>query len=100
MRFAASVPGMNQMCCAESLLLLVVINSGLQLVLSVLQNGKGEDEFVHCHFFFVSVFLKNILVFNSHTKQYLFFFGKTLYFLIAVMLNYFYSMLYVFLCLV
>lgn len=26
MRFAASVPGMDQMCCAESLLLLVVIN--------------------------------------------------------------------------
>lgn len=34
-RFAASVPGMNQMCCAESLLLLVVFNSGLQLVFYV-----------------------------------------------------------------
>lgn len=91
MRFAASVPGMRELCrefIAIGRYQLWSPVAPLCVILSVLQNGKGEDEFVHCHFFFVSVFLK------------IFFWGKTLYFLIAVMLNYFYSMLYVFLCLV
>lgn len=105
MRFAASEPGMNQMCCAESLLLLVVINSGLQLVLYVsfyqyYRMEKAKMSLCIVIYFFVSVFLKNILVFNSHTKQFFFWGGETLYFLIAAMLNYFYSMLCVFLCLV
>lgn len=93
---------MNQMCCAESLLLLVVFNSGLQLVFYVsfyqyYRMEKGKDEFVHCHFFLcVSVFLK-IFWCLIHTQNSIF---LEMYFLIAVMLNYFHSMLYVFLCLV
>lgn len=82
MRFAASVPGMDQMCCADSLLLLVVINPGLQLVLyvSFYQYYRMEKAKMSlCIVIFCVCIFKNILVFNSRTKQY-FFFGKNIVF--------------------